>query len=601
MRASVVSDPALDDLQTLEQRSRAVGRAGVPRRRDEKGRSLRAGGPLREVRTHRHALAVRGGNGIRCAAQLPVERPAGEQPRPDPWSTRREGLASPQGSEDRLAAVLLGPHADESARVVPKDRRAGRSVRREPHGAVDPGPPERRSGPSLVDAAGRRGVGVGAADQSEGERVHADPLLLAQALDQRVARVVEPRDAALHAVPAGPDAVATVLEGFTRQVALLLEVAELVGPARDVREAVATLGLPLDLHHLDERLEPRALPRSCALLRLRRVAIGELEHPSVRQVRVVRDRDRVTARSALGAQLAQPLPEELWGRRVDPRQRELGADLVRKDHVAVDLAARRRLAVLPGVECREAARLAAVVEAFGGFTGGLPGRGDGFATRGVVVSADLVDAVEEAGDPGHPRREAVEPDPAGHPPRLLAAVDAAARAVVRRRAGRRAERHLGHPLRMVRHGGEVERAVDAERTRTGRRNRGELDRLAARIAVGVERGERQSPGIRVHRVGGMNVEVAEERAAKRGLLAAGRARRRGLGAGRGDLRGPALVAGLGEQLTARAREHRDDERRDPARGSGSGRRRDESLDRRTHASGRYQIGEVHARSWITGV
>ncbi len=107
---------------------------------------------------------------------------------------------------------------------------------------------------------------VGAPDEADLIRIDADALRLAQPLDERVARVVEPRHAAAAALRTHARSLLAVCERLARHVADLLEVAELVGPAGHAIHAVAALELALLLHDLDDRLEPRAQARLLALL-----------------------------------------------------------------------------------------------------------------------------------------------------------------------------------------------------------------------------------------------------------------------------------------------------------------------------------------------
>src|SRR5262249_34926673 len=141
--------------------------------------------------------------------------------------------------------------------------------------------------------------------------VRADAALLAQAGEQRAAHEVAAR---LAAAPEGQAARASARAAVLRGGAPLLEVAELVGLAEDARPARGALGVALVLEDLAERLDPAALARRGGL---RRGPVGarvlDREHAPVREVRVVRDRERVAAAAGVEALRAQA-PPQLLGR-----------------------------------------------------------------------------------------------------------------------------------------------------------------------------------------------------------------------------------------------------------------------------------------------
>src|SRR5690606_34973975 len=96
----------------------------------------------------------------------------------------------------------------------------------------------------FLDVARRRVVGVGRGDEPELVGVHADPSLLAEALEQRIAQEVRAPDAALVEEGALARSIAAIL---VLGPAPLLVVAELVARAEHVPHAVATLRVALDL------------------------------------------------------------------------------------------------------------------------------------------------------------------------------------------------------------------------------------------------------------------------------------------------------------------------------------------------------------------
>ncbi len=109
-------------------------------------------------------------------------------------------LAVGERVEDRVARVLLGPDAGEAPGAA-EDARIGLVRDREQLAG-------RRSEAAhellLGDGARVPEMRVGAPDEADLVRVDADPLRLAQPLDQRVARVVEARHAAASALRSLP-------------------------------------------------------------------------------------------------------------------------------------------------------------------------------------------------------------------------------------------------------------------------------------------------------------------------------------------------------------------------------------------------------------
>jgi len=175
--------------------------------------------------------------------------------------------------EDRLARVLLGPHACEAARAellhLPDlARRLSLHALQPVRGVVL----ERELARVVVFlVAGRGVVGVGVADKSVLERVAVTRRFLRQALEQRLAR----------------EAAATVLGPLVvgrQRVVPLLEACELVVG----REIGVRLGGALDLRDLVERLVRGARAVVGRIDRLA-VELDRLEHASVAGVAVVGD------------------------------------------------------------------------------------------------------------------------------------------------------------------------------------------------------------------------------------------------------------------------------------------------------------------------
>ena len=183
---------------------------------------------------------------------------------------------------------------------------------------------------------------VGAADEAELERVHAELLLELQALLQRAPRIFPLDHAGLfrHAGEVG--------------LVPFLEVGELVGGGeRGVRLAVA-----LDLGDLVHRLpaRPRLGPFAGQRIAEKRL---EREHPAVRQIAVVGDGEQRAA--GLRLPRRHPVPEILRVLAVEGRHRQHLVGLllaVAVDHVAMQIVAAAGVArPLVADEGGEAARL----------------------------------------------------------------------------------------------------------------------------------------------------------------------------------------------------------------------------------------------------
>jgi hypothetical protein len=329
----------------------AVARARVLQRRDEEARAgrLRRRG---EVAPHRHAALVGAGHAFARAAEVFGQVPAGEEADRGAGAAGGVGLLAADALEDRVPRVLLGPDDGEPARVVFEV-------------VLDVAVPGVALAQVslvvvLVGAAGSRAVGVGAADEAQLEGVEPGALLQGEAVLQHVAEHVA---SAVLVERDGRTAVGAHLsvehpEGREVVGLVLLEAAELVlGVETAALEAVvAALRGRLVLHQLGDRLEEAALPRLVQALR-----VGK--HQASREVRVVRNRERVAAVVALDALGSKPSPQL----RHVPRAGVVGADgqlrhpLVAEDHVAVEVLEVRRVGVLVADEGGEGAGRAAVV------------------------------------------------------------------------------------------------------------------------------------------------------------------------------------------------------------------------------------------------
>jgi hypothetical protein len=355
-------------------------------------------------------------------------------------------------------------------------------------------------------------VGVGTAHEAHLVGVHAERGLLADALDHGVARVVESRNAAVSPQRALAGAVLAV---FRVRSPVLLVVAELVRATQDLPEAVAAFGVALDLGHLEQGLEGRTQAgEGHALLVGVALDLGR-EHMAIAEVRVVGDGEHVASRSRLDALFAQAAPHHpdvgLVHGRDGYGQRRVAAE----DHVAVDLRELRGVGVLVGGEGRELAGAAAVGRLGGGGDGLDPGvHGGGGATTSIFAThlgrrhrrTTANHRLDQAGDVS--RDEAATPE------------EPAARALVDGRARAGAERRRPEALRVVRHRGEVEWAVDAdgEGGAAGLVERGHEDLLPPGEAVRVVEPGSGIEGVGVHGECRVNVEVAEEDAPVRRVV-----------------------------------------------------------------------------------
>ena len=361
-------------------------------------------------------------------------------------------------------------------------------------------------------------MAVGRADHPELEGVHPDPFAFAHAFDQRITREVEPRLTAPSAERAPARAFLAVVRGLLRELPDLLEAAQLVFASDYAVHPVGALGLALHLHHLDQPLDPRADSHLPDLLVSRFALPGRLEEPAVRHVRVVGDRDDLAVGAGIRTEGVEPVPEVDRVRGFEGRDGELRDARVTEDHVAMDLRHVDRVAVLPTVEGGEGAGFARVVPALCCAPRLAPGRLQRGAAGRVSVAADLAPAPHHADDAGHlpSHLESGERRLDRH----FASESTAGVCVVSVGARGRAEVHLADPLGVVGDRGEVEGAgqtspaiADAvffEGT--------ESDRLAPREAVSVVgRGEHPARA-GVHRELRVDVEVAEERLAKRGTV-----------------------------------------------------------------------------------
>ena len=355
-------------------------------------------------------------------------------------------------------------------------------------------------------------MAVGRRDDPELERVDAEAFFLSETVDQRVAHEVEPRLAAFTSQPADAGAVLAVRRPFAVDVAHLLEVAELVFAADDAPHAAPALGIALGLHDLDQHVQLGLKRRLRPLLFDRHAAPVDREHLTVRDVRVVGDRQRLAAGAGVVAARLEPGPEvERFGG-VHPGDRQFGGDLVAQNDVAMHLGQARHAGVLPGVEGREGTVARAVVVAFRGRPGIAPGGKQTFAAAAAVLAAE---SCYPAGEPVvHPRGAFLWGASRPHA--------AARRFVVERRRRVGAHGHLAQPLRVVGHcrkvqgtdelGGAGRLSVVVERT--------EIERLAAGEAVGVVGRLEAAAAEGVQGKGGVGVEIAEEGLAERVALGA---------------------------------------------------------------------------------
>src|SRR5262249_4923363 len=137
-------------------------------------------------------------------------------------------LAPAEGIEDRGTRVLLRPHRRQAARAEAPSAdvelalaQPGRRLA-VVHAAI---PDE-----SVLHHGARRAVArVGAREHAEPERIHAEPGVLEQALEERAAHVVTPRGAAGRDRSPGAGAVAAVGECAliaTLEVTLLVRCAD---------------------------------------------------------------------------------------------------------------------------------------------------------------------------------------------------------------------------------------------------------------------------------------------------------------------------------------------------------------------------------------
>ena len=446
----------------------------------------RRGLPHRQIAAHRDALRIAFLDESSGRTELGREIPAAEEADGHARSARAVDLASAERFEERLARVLLGPDRGEAAEVVAGTRHAG------------------VEGVGLPFGGGARGAGVdvGRGDLTEGVGVHADSVRLSQAFDQRITGEVESRFAAL-ASERPPTLSGLAIGGFV-EGAVLLEIAVLVG-AHHFPEARAALRFALDLHHLGDGLH--ACPqRRITRLVLERRALGILDREdlAVAEVWIVGDGEDVAAGDALLAISLEGLPEAQGIGLVgggDGLCRDL---FVPEDHVAVDLRQVGRIRVLVGDEGREAAGGRLVVEFCGGALDVLPGGEGGLtAQRAVLATERLRSQARDAPS-----------DLAGgladRGPRERAAVVGADGVQVEGMLGIGTGFDAAQCLGMVRDGGEVERAVDPE-GEAGPAffvQGADLDLLAAGEAVGVAGALAGIEHIGVHRVGGVDVEVA---------------------------------------------------------------------------------------------
>ena len=118
-----VARPTLDDLDAIE-----IGVVGILDGPDDERRRLRLGG--RQVAAHRHAVRVAGLDPVLALQDVGREVPAAEEAHLDPHAAGAEGLLALHGGEDRLARVLLGPHAAQPGRRKLVHRHTGMSSRR---------------------------------------------------------------------------------------------------------------------------------------------------------------------------------------------------------------------------------------------------------------------------------------------------------------------------------------------------------------------------------------------------------------------------------------------------------------------------------------
>ncbi len=290
----------------------------------------------------------------------------------------------------------------------------------------------------------------------------------------------------------------------------LLEAAVLVGTEHPPGIRLA-LALALDLHHLDDGLEAGALRGETLLLgAVRAFGILDREELSVREIRVVRDRDHVAgrlardARPTLDALTVEFSAKPLSRRFVGEGDRSFDHPIVPEDDVAMDLREFRRGGVFVRDEGREAAARPRVVEARSGRLdvlprvelGGFAGRAVLATERGRVEAGDAADDVLRTFLDGRGLEGA--------------AIVRAELAFVGVRGGVGTKPDAAEGVGVIRDRGEVERTPDLHLARPasllveGR----EHARLAAREAVGVLGREPRVEDVGIHRVRGVDVEIA---------------------------------------------------------------------------------------------
>ena len=468
-------DPALDDLEALE---RGAGR--VAQRADRE--SGTAASIAVDLASHGDAALVADRRHVVTAVKVIGQAVAGEHPHPDASPRGGEGLLAAQSLVDGLPRVLVGPDAGQArvAVVAAEDL----AIRR--HAIDDVGrdrAPADRVEVVHADLAGvlllvelkARVVGVAGADEPQPIRVEALPALKRDALQQRLADVAAP-GSALRPLA---DAKGEDLE---------------VGPLVVGRQEGMGFGGALDLRDLDERLVAHPLRRVVDVEGTARERLG-LEHPAVRAVRVVRDRQRL---DALVTQAIHPAPKVLGIRRIESAEGLPGCCAAPEDHVPVQVAAVSRGGVLVADKGRQGAR---PVVAFRGGDDLLPRRSDDFGIR--VQGNELLGARQVASSRLDRRRVDVALDFGIVRQRVAGVGEGAQDPEVRR---------------VVRHCVEVEGPVELDLVA-----RGMPDRLPGSEAVRVvgcrPRGEREG----IERVRGVHVQVAEVR---RALLSSGRRERR---------------------------------------------------------------------------
>ena len=516
LRVPVRVDPAFHDLDALERRTGESLLAGVLRCQHDEGRPVAVDGA--DLAAHGDALAVAHLDQVRPGADgLGV--PAGEEADDRPCPARAVDLPPSHRGEDRVSGVLLRPHHREPARAVLDVRpplrveaaaRVGcRSVGVENAGVARP--------LVLAHAARDAVVIVGGGDETEPEGVHLDRLLLLEAFLQRVPDERERREGVRGGAVAEERHPVGGLEG-----------------AKLVRRANSRLALRagLGLVDLDQRLagspDRGVGGRERAVVRVLRQ-----EHPARAHVRVVRNREPVAAGEALLAGRAEHCPEPLRRRLLDVADRQRGDVVVPEDHVPMEVVSERGSAPLVADEARERAGSRAIVELLGRGADVVPD------DRGLVETVRAPVAAEGPAvghRQGHDRDE--EPGqgiPDGREVAGLALHDRVPelRALVRVvtvLAWCEADVALAESLRMVGHGGEVERPPEPERaSRMALRVVGrEPDLLPGRETVGVARCVTHVEDRGVDGVDRVDVRLAEVGPAEE---IEARARRPRLGAG----------------------------------------------------------------------